>query len=50
MGARERRAAEKTGYNDINLMKLRILRLDDVFGRLEAYGYQLVLKDDVSYS
>ena len=50
MGARERRVAKKTRHNDINLMKLRILHLDDVLGRLEAYGYRLVPEDDVSCS
>lgn len=50
MGARRRRATEKTEYSDVNLMDLRILCLDDIFGRLEAYGYRLVLEDDVSCS
>lgn len=42
------RTVEEAGYNNINLVQLRILRLCDVLGSLKACGYRLVPWDEVS--
>ena len=50
MSAFRRRTSKEARYCNINLMQLRVLRLDHVLRGLEAGGYGPVAEDDVSRS
>ena len=49
MSACEGKTGEEAGHNNVNLVQLRILSLYNILKSLEACGYWLVPKDDVSY-